>query len=897
MKKCYVKMRLIILSLLMLAMANSSFVTKSSQALSTTLNNNGNSPVNKIYSSDLTATDALGRTLYSYSDVGDMKEDRYVGINFYLTTDGTGSQSAKPMDPYEANNTAVIEKYGVNAKALNYGDAIHYWAEPEIGFYNQREPWALEHQLRLLANAGIDFIYIDGSNGIVYEEAFKNLLDCIVKLKSQGIPTVRVVYWTALNKEELNKLLKYYQDPKYKDVWFYWENKPAMMYRSDVRTNSYALKNIEPYKSMFTWRFAWVPSDSDNANKHYNTWNDSPETVGESTGFYSFSDRYKNECMSVGTSGFAENDKGRGPRLDSGRSAVYGKTSGYDLFGLRANTDKGTYFQDRWNDIFKMQNTEVGLPKIVLICRWNEWTAGQFSEQSDMLPSFIEQFNKEFSRDIEPMKGGFTDNYYYQMCNNIRKFKGLPQPQKVSAAKSIDINGQFSQWNNVTPVFTDFVGDTDKRDALGSDNTIRYTNTTGRNDIVLSKTTFDAGNIYFYAKTNANLTSPTSSKNWMLLYVDSDNNYNTGWNGYDYLINKHIIDGGKTTISKWVDNIWKEVGSATYKCNGNELQVCVPRSIIGMAKNDLSYNYHWHDNPKRLYDINEFFVSGDSAPDRRFNYPVKANCVYNVASEKKVQGRADKSIYMDAVRGNFSRGINAGGYTLFADNVSTVYPKLPDFDLIQASSSKVLQSLDLNKVEVYGRSKNFGAVFDGYIKVDGSGNYNFHLASDDGSKLYIDNRVIIDNSVAVVKTEKTSSIGLDAGFHRIRIDYYCGKGDKYLSCSFSSGSMAKTAVDNYLYVGTETDQENESRASSGNNSVTKNKASSISSSNILSNSISSGSDVSYASESVENSSNIEKQPVKKKTNTFLIVAVIASVLLLAGAAVLFLKKKGILFVK
>ena len=40
---------------------------------------------------------------------------------------------------------------------------------------------------------------------------------------------------------------------------------------------------------------------------------------------------------------------------------------------------------------------------------------------------FVDEFDQEHSRDIEPMKGGHGDNYYYQMVDYIRRYKGLAQ--------------------------------------------------------------------------------------------------------------------------------------------------------------------------------------------------------------------------------------------------------------------------------------------------------------------------------------------------------------------------------------------------------------------------------------------------------------------------------------
>ena len=38
--------------------------------------------------------------------------------------------------------------------------------------------------------------------------------------------------------------------------------------------------------------------------------------------------------------------------------------------------------------------------------------------------TFVDEFDTEFSRDVEPMKGGHGDNYVYQMIANIRRLQG-----------------------------------------------------------------------------------------------------------------------------------------------------------------------------------------------------------------------------------------------------------------------------------------------------------------------------------------------------------------------------------------------------------------------------------------------------------------------------------------
>ena len=81
-------------------------------------------------------------------------------------------------------------------------------------------------------------------------------------------------------------------------------------------------------------------------------------------------------------------------------------------------------------------------PPFVMVTGWNEWIAGRFGKPGGP-PEFVDQFDQEFSRDIEPMQGGHGDNYYWQLISNVRRYKGAPPIPRASAAKSIRDRGQL----------------------------------------------------------------------------------------------------------------------------------------------------------------------------------------------------------------------------------------------------------------------------------------------------------------------------------------------------------------------------------------------------------------------------------------------------------------------
>ncbi|MEI2723002.1 MAG: hypothetical protein V9H26_05510 [Verrucomicrobiota bacterium] len=63
----------------------------------------------------------------------------------------------------------------------------------------------------------------------------------------------------------------------------------------------------------------------------------------------------------------------------------------------------------------------------------------------------------------------------------------------------------------------------------------------------------DRDRVYFYADTKDALT-PHTGANWMLLLIDADQNPDTGWYGYDYVINQSVVDDRTTTIQRYAPN-------------------------------------------------------------------------------------------------------------------------------------------------------------------------------------------------------------------------------------------------------------------------------------------------------------------------------------------------------
>ncbi|NJK84325.1 MAG: hypothetical protein HC912_11610 [Saprospiraceae bacterium] len=106
------------------------------------------------------------------------------------------------------------------------------------------------------------------------------------------------------------------------------------------------------------------------------------------------------------------------------------------------------------------------------------------------------------------------------------------------------------------------------------------------------------------------------------------------------------------------------------------------------------------------------------------------------------------------------------------------WQQLPNFEQLTALRTGVVQQLALTQIE--HRPEHFGLVLEGYVDIAETGITTFFLNSDDGSKLYINDELIIDYDGDHSAMKKTGQTILQAGKHKLRIEYYQGSGGSFL---------------------------------------------------------------------------------------------------------------------
>jgi len=542
------------------------------------------------------AIDSLGRKLPTFEEVGPRREGKYVGVFYYIWQ---GTHGDKVYDI-----TKILAEKSDNPK-WGPAHAYHFWGEPEEGYYRAEDPWVIRRNLQMLSQADIDFIYFDVTNTVTYLGIVGKVCEISLQMRSEGIHTPLVCFTTASSSgKTINKIYnEFYKKDLYKDLWFCWQGKPLIM---GDKNDAELLAEAKEY---FTIKYSWAATDTVNNPNHWQWLDWTPQRWGWTE------DPSIPEQITVSTAFH--------PANPHGKSYTNGKQPPVDEDYMTEFTGQGLFFAEQWERALEVD------PQVVMVTQWNEWIAMRFiwdKEDGEFAgrpinkggSSFVDVFNEEFNRDIAPMKGGHTDCMYYQLISNVRKFKGMDKPVAINANGKISIGDDFSKWSKVSPVYHDPKGDTMHRDFRGYDPAVQYTNSTGRNDIVESRIAYDADNIYFYVKTEDEIT-PYTDKNWMHLYIDADCSKKTGWEGYDFAVNIDVIDSTKTTLSQFISGEWKAIATVEYKYDGNQMQIALPRKLISQFDN-VCFEFKWADNPQVLYDITEFFLNGDTAPDRRSNY-------------------------------------------------------------------------------------------------------------------------------------------------------------------------------------------------------------------------------------------------------------------------------------
>ena len=479
------------------------------------------------YADTWTATNAYGLRLADYEETGGVKAGNHEVGMFYHDWHLHNSK-AYIASEIIAKHPEPKDDYSHKAWPTS-GPA--WWAEPVYGFYDDTDYWHYRKSAELMADAGVDVVFLDYTNS---DSGYIKALDVMMRAyhdaREAGVDVPKISGYLQMGSTLPNRwmLLKavYFNlcyNEYYKDLWYYWDGKPLMI------QNGY------------------------------------------------------------------EGNIGAANQNDPEEVALAKEIVNFFTFREQAS---------RVLDID---------PEFCFVDGWNEYNTARGKDYYGASNAFIDLFNDDKRRDFEPSKSTVKDDYYNILVDFIRKYKGIRPAPVASAETVININGGADQWASVLPEYINDYG-AYERDALGykkygtNENYVYKTEVV--NSISRAKVARDADNLYFYAVCESDINMRDSGS--MNLYLNTDRNYPTGWEGYDY-----VVSNGK--VYKFADGSFDktEVGTAEYAVSGKTITVKVPKALIGY---NTELEFKWTDNIDAKGDLMLFYTEGNAAPVGRFNY-------------------------------------------------------------------------------------------------------------------------------------------------------------------------------------------------------------------------------------------------------------------------------------
>ncbi len=568
---------------------------------------------------NIVGTDDFGRVILPVD--GKVNDDRYVGMFYFLTL----GQHVNHTGIYDIN---LITYEGTYNKAFTHFNtpitpvgSAHFWGEPVWGYYNSCDPWVMRKQIEMLTMAGVDFIVLDTSNNVLYENVTEVLFEILLEYQNAGWNVPRVVYY--LGKHDLGadtnvfkQVYKiFYEKDTYKSLWFCPNDpqKPMIVAPDNViaklRASSDAHEKM--LAEFFDFRVTQWPIAAPVNEPVYEygaPWIsfEYPQTPQE--GWINLSIAQHVTVNMTDT----QNSRGRGWHPIK---KVKGKWKGEnDHENWRQNLN----YQAQWNTVLDMtpeQRAEDA--RFVFLTGWNEWVAEKIRMGNGTYYT-VDTFNAEYSRDIEPSRSsGMKDYAYFQTIMNIHNDNFAPAVHYEYPATTPDITTDDAVWASA-PTYRDFTGECADRNFKGMAGDLVYTDTTGRNDIDTVSVLRDGEYLYFRISCAQEITAYTEGDTgWMNLWLKTTHAKGELLCGYEYVINREV-SGNKSAI---LAANGQSVGEADVNVLGKVMILRIPLSAIGLDENNYQIEFKVTDNVQDMEnDPLNLYSTGDAAPVGSLNF-------------------------------------------------------------------------------------------------------------------------------------------------------------------------------------------------------------------------------------------------------------------------------------
>lgn len=553
----------------------------------------------------IAATDTIGR---NFESTDTERQEKFVGIFYFLWLgqhQGSGQNGIYNITDLLMNDPDSLWDISLNNK-ISPVETYHFWGEPLYGYYNSSDEWVIRKHMEMFIYAGIDFLCFDTTNGYTYSDVALKVMKVLKEYSEQGWKVPKIMFYTNSSSVKTMETIYgsiYSSHPEYEDIWFAPNGKPMIVGVRDEMIEDYD-ENLQPiYKTECEYLLNFFEiRDSQ--------WPD--EKIKKQNGFpwmeFTYPQQNYNGVMNVSVAQHTT------VRMSNQSEGNWGRGYNRETFlNEEERGEEGINYQSQWQTVFD----HIDEVNMTFITGWNEWIALKKADQLQNKSFFVDTFNENYSRDIEPMAGGYGDNFYLQTVSNIRKFK-YTEAQHYNYVCFTPGSVTDGVWEQVR-AYRDFVNDCEDRNSDGYFRNT-YTDNSGRNDVESVRVTHDGENVYFKIRCRKAITSyEAGDTNWMNIYIGTDGGgYKYG--DYQFVINRRP-NGGKTSVERFVSfGKTKDAGEAQLEVNGQEMMITVPLKSISLIPESCHIRFKVADNVEPDENFANFYQKGDCAPIGRLSY-------------------------------------------------------------------------------------------------------------------------------------------------------------------------------------------------------------------------------------------------------------------------------------
>ena len=468
----------------------------------------------------------------------------------------------------------------------------HFWGEPVWGYYNSVDTWVMRRQLEMLSMAGIDFIVFDTTNAITYRAIYEKVMCTIVELQQEGWNPPKAAFYTHSHSLETLRTLygELYAPGLFRDAWYCQDGKPMIVAYTNVAddmaeaaSRSDTAYHTEPLSEdildFFTFRKPQWPFDP---------------VMDE--GFpwieWVYPQPMHNRMMSVSVATH--------PRCPFSFSLTHENWvnwgRGYDpLQGKNCadTVDTGGFFQFQWDHAVEAD------PDLIFVDGWNEWVA--YKQMYDGEYMLCDTVNREYSRDIEPMNGGYEDAFYLQLIANVRRYKGI-----ASDIPHTDDKEAVTYYNMRK-------GET-ARDCIGVCPDLLYYQAPPCNQIAAVRVSHDERDVSFFVFCSE------PGKSEIRLLIGSGIPRPVGWEGYEFEVKFPTGGSGEAEIWQLKNNgSGDKIGTAVAYTDSEGIRAVISRELLNLTEVQSLY-FKVADGVEHPRQILDYYRTGSVFPMGRLSY-------------------------------------------------------------------------------------------------------------------------------------------------------------------------------------------------------------------------------------------------------------------------------------